>query len=85
MREWDPDRYAGLRELLDGDADAYRYFRGLPAPVRAALRGRGRVSTFAEMQSVTAYEREGPRRTDAGPRGRDPLADRPVLWYDGTR
>ena len=58
MREWNPDRYPCLRDLLEADAAAYEYFHGLPPEMKTALRRRGGILSRADLQSAAAYERE---------------------------
>ncbi len=52
------DDCADLRALLSRNAGALEYYEGLPAPLRAALRGQEQISSMAEMQSFVADERE---------------------------
>lgn len=50
--------YTDLQNLLDHSAGASGYYEDLPAPLRAALRRQERITSFAELQSFVAYERE---------------------------
>ena len=57
MGEWVQD-YADLRTLLECNAGACGYYEELPPPLRAALRRQERITSFAELQSLIADERE---------------------------
>ena len=58
MREWNPDCFSNLQELLERDTGAWDYYHALPSHVRTALRRRAGIRSAAEMQSAAADEQE---------------------------
>ena len=57
MRDLLPDHLC-LTDLLDQDLSAYEYFQTRPPEMQSALRRQDSITSFAELQSFVAEERE---------------------------